>query len=158
MSESDKNAISEIEFEVAQIERLLVTYADLLKHVQQRPPDTVEIAAVASVLHSFYNGIERIFPSIAKGIDTSVPSGERSHKELLIQMSKRTKQRNAVISRITSKRLVDYLGFRHFYRHSYSFVIDWKELEKLVVGLDIVWRQVKSDLQPFQSPISNLKS
>ncbi|MBI3537838.1 MAG: hypothetical protein HY070_09805, partial [Chloroflexi bacterium] len=78
MSASDKKVISEIEFEISQIEQLLATYADLLKRAQDRSPDTVEIAAIASVLHSFYNGIEKIFLSVAKAMDASIPLGERS--------------------------------------------------------------------------------
>lgn len=43
-------------FEIEQIDQLITVYADLLERVQQRTPDLVEVAAVASVLHSFYNG------------------------------------------------------------------------------------------------------
>lgn len=43
----------------------------------------------------------------------------------------------------------DYLGFRHFYRHSYSFFLQWEELEKLVDPLDEVWKQAKNELQIF---------
>jgi len=154
LSASDKKVISEIEFEISQIEQLLATYADLLKRVQDRSPDTVEIAAIASVLHSFYNGIEKTFLSIAKAMDAGVPLGERSHRELLIQMTKKMARRRAVISEKTSKTLVDYLAFRHFYRHSYSFVLDWEELKKLALPLNPNWSQIKSDLLGF---VENLK-
>jgi hypothetical protein len=46
-------------------------------------------------------------------------------------------------------RLADYLGFRHFYRHSYLFYLEWRELEKLVTPLGEVWEQTKSELQAF---------
>lgn len=61
MSESVEKVIDQITFEIAQIDKLFEVYAELLSRVQQRQPDTVEIAAVASVLHSFYNGVENIF-------------------------------------------------------------------------------------------------
>ena len=49
----------------------------------------------------------------------------------------------------TAHRLADYLGFRRFYRHSYSFFLEWDELEKLVTLLPEVWVQVKGELQLF---------
>ena len=67
-------------FEIGQIDQLLAVYADLVERVQQRPPDLVEITAIASVLHSFYNGLENIFLSIAKGVDQQVYTGGTSCK------------------------------------------------------------------------------
>ena len=64
-----EKTISQVEFEIGQIDQLLEIYADLLEQVRRETPGLVEVAAVASVLHSFYNGLERIFLSIAKGID-----------------------------------------------------------------------------------------
>ncbi len=149
MSASDEKVVAQIRFEIAEIDRLLTVYADLLARVQQREPDTVEIAAVATVLHSFYNGLENIFSSIAKGIDRAVPSGAQSHRDLLIQMTRTTAKRRAVISSDSASKLTDYLGFRHFYRHSYSFLIDWGELKKLVIPLSEVWAQFKRELIEF---------
>lgn len=153
MSKSHEQVRAQIEFEVEQIDLLLSTYADLLTRVQQRNPDTVEIAAVATVLHSFYNGVENIFASVAKGIDGSVPSGAQSHRDLLLQVSRKTEQRDSLISKETAKRLSEYLGFRHFYRHSYSFLIDWEELNKLVVPLDSVWLQTKNEFYSFTNTL-----
>lgn len=53
--------ISQVEFETDQIDRLFEEYADLLDRAQEEPLELVEITAVASVLHSFYNGLENIF-------------------------------------------------------------------------------------------------
>jgi hypothetical protein len=47
------------------------------------------------------------------------------------------------------------LGFRHFYRHSYSFFLEWGELEELVTSLAEVWDQVKDELQLFLDSLSN---
>ncbi len=69
--------ISQIKFEIEQIDRLFELYADLLEQVQKGTPGLVDATAVASVLHSFYNGLENVFLSIAKGIDADVPAGAR---------------------------------------------------------------------------------
>lgn len=155
MSKSLEQVGAEITFEVGQIDQLLNTYADLLSRVLVRDPDTVEIAAVATVLHSFYNGLENVFLTVVKDIDDSVPSGGQSHRELLFQVTKKTDKRDALVSKSTAKLLGDYLGFRHFYRHSYSFLIDWGELRKLVTPLDQNWATTKREFEQF---IAGLKS
>lgn len=151
MSKSPEQVGAEITFEVDQIDQLLVLYDDLLRRVLERDPDTVEIAAVATVLHSFYNGLENVFYTVAKDIDDLIPSGGQSHRDLLSQVSNRTEKRSALISNSTAKFLREYLGFRHFYRHSYSFLIDWEELKKLVIPLAKNWTITKGEFQRFVS-------
>jgi hypothetical protein len=140
--------------EIEQIDHLLTSYADLLAQVRQRPPNLVEVTATASVLHSFYNGLENIFLSVAKGIDADVPAGTQWHRDLLNQMTESTANRTFVLSRDAAQRLTGYLGFRHFYRHTYSFFLDWDELEKLVTPLTDVWAQTKSELLVFVSHLT----
>lgn len=54
-----------------------------------------------------------------------------------------------MLSADATRRLADYLAFRHFYRHSYSFFLSWIELEKLVTELEDVWHQIRRELQRF---------
>lgn len=145
--------ISQVEFELSQIEQLFESYTDLLKRVKERSPDLIEVTALASVLHSFYNGLENTFLSIAKGIDADVPTGFQWHRDLLTRMTEPTSYRAPVLTLETARRLADYLGFRHFYRHSYSFFLDWNEMEKLVLPLEEVWEQVKAEVLLFLSKL-----
>lgn len=39
--------------------------------------------SLALHLHSFYNGVERVFESIARQIDPTFPSGTHWHRDLL---------------------------------------------------------------------------
>jgi hypothetical protein len=152
------NVVSPVTFEIGQIDQLLAVYADLADRVQQRPPDLVEITAIASVLHSFYNGLEHIFLSIAKGLDQQVPTGDQWHRDLLIHMTRETANRGSVISTALARKLADYLGFRHFYRHSYSFFLEWDKLQGLVMSLREVWAQVKEDLRIFLRRLSSAEN
>ena len=52
-------------------------------------------------------------------------------------------------------RLADYLGFRHFYRHSYSFYLEWDELEKLVTLLAEVWERARAEIRAFLEELSS---
>ena len=145
---------SRIQSEIGQIDYLLATYDDLLQRVQQGTPDLVEMTAIASVLHSFYNGLENIFLNIAKGLDSKVPAGNQWHRDLLLQMTQTTPNRNAVLTLETAYHLADYLAFRHFYRHSYSFFLDWSEMGKLVISLAEVWKKTKYEFELFLNTLA----
>lgn len=121
--------IAQIQFEISQIDKLFESYDELLQTVAQRTPTLIELTALGSVVHSFYNGVENIFGRIAKGIDQSEPSGPTSHRDLLTQMGKVTTIRPTVLSSKTAEQLESYRMFRHFYRHSYSYFLsgmNWK--------------------------------
>ena len=144
-----EKVVSQVQFEIGQIDQLFESYADLLERVQKNAPDLVEVTAVAAVLHSFYNGLENIWLSIAKGMDGDVPAGPQWHRDLLTRMTQPTATRGPVLTAEAARRLADYLGFRHFYRHSYSFFLEWDELERLVTPLADVWAWTREELQRF---------
>ncbi len=144
-----EKAVSKINFEIQQIERLFAEYGGLLGKVKTEIPDLVEITALASVLHSFYTGIENIFRCIAEDVDREIPSGAQWHRELLNQMKSSRENRQAVLTASLVLGLSDYLSFRHFYRHGYSFFLDWKNLEKLITSLPTVWIGLKQELMSF---------
>lgn len=141
-----EKAVARIEFETQQIDRLLETYGDLLERAQQETPDLVEVTAIASVLHSFFTGVESIFTYIADHIDDSVPKGPQSHSTLLDQMTRPLGGRDAILTADLRRELYEYLAFRHFYRHGYSFFLDWEKMVELVAPLTGVWQRLKRQL------------
>lgn len=150
---SNERIKSQIQFQIQQIDKLLKMYSQLLKECREKEPDLVEITAIASVLHSFYNGLENIFEIIAKRIDNGIIQGEQWHKRLLSEMVSKNNNRSAVISNDLKDKLIEYMGFRHFFRHSYSFFLDWDELKKLVLPLEEVWKQAKEEIEVFLDSI-----
>ena len=134
---------------MTQIDELLGQYGALIAASSDSPPGLVQITALASVLHSFYTGVESIFAAIARSVDGSPPQGDQWHRELLGQMSSPTDRRPPVISQDTRDVLEAYLGFRHFYRHAYSFLLDWQEMRGLTLGLRETWSRVKQDMAPL---------
>lgn len=150
---SNERIKSQIQFQIQQIDKLLKMYSQLLKECREKEPDLVEITAIASVLHSFYNGLENIFEIIAKRIDNGIIQGENWHKRLLSEMVSKNDKRSAVITNDLKDKLIEYMGFRHFFRHSYSFFLDWDELKKLVLPLEEVWKQAKEEIEVFLDSI-----
>jgi hypothetical protein len=139
----------QIQFEMGQIDRLFEFYAGLLADSRQRVPDLVEMTALGSVLHSFYNGVENIFLAVAKEVDRGAPRGAEWHRTLLTSMTQVTSNRGPVISAETAVILSGYLIFRHFYRHAYAFFLDWSKMRSLVIALADVWAQTKQELLAF---------
>ena len=144
-----ENITVQVQYETEQIGRLFEVYADLLAHSKQETPNLVEIAALASVLHSFYNGLENIFLVIAKGLDGAAPTGSGWHRDLLARMAQATPKRSPVISPETGEALTGYMLFRHFYRHSYSFFLEWTKMRDLVTALEDVWKQTRQEFLAF---------
>jgi len=149
LSELIERVAEEVRFEIGHLEQLFVSYSDLLPGARERTPGLVEMTALASVVHSFYQGMENIFVAVAKRLDQQLPTGDHWHKDLLAQMTRQTAKRPPVISTELETRLAVYLGFRHFSRHAYPYFLDWDELEKLVVPLHEVWAEVKRQLHQF---------
>jgi len=88
-------------------------------------------AAIGYFLHGFYNGCENIFKAIARFFENDL--GPQSwHSDLLKRMKLTIKDyRPAVIDEELFLLLNDFRAFRHVFRHSYSFELDW-EREQLV--------------------------
>ena len=137
---------SKIEFEKAEIDRLVFDFEPLLLKIMQSEPDMIELAASASLLHSFYNGIEKIFEFIAKELDEMLPEGSGTHKKLLLQMATANSNREAVISDEMQTVLEQYLSCRHFFRHAYSFQLNFNKIKPLLDQMSDTWNELKKQL------------
>lgn len=140
----------QIEFEIEEIESLFELYKEELFGIKQKP-DLFELTAFAGILHSFYNGLEKVLLIIAKTIDKKIPTDSSWHKSLLEEMTKENDSRSAVLSGEMKELLLDYLGFRHFFRHAYSFHLEWEEMENLIESMRDVWLKFKSEILTFMN-------
>jgi len=110
-------------------------------------PNFVERRAMGSILHDFYNGVERIFERIAVTLDGSLPKGEHWHQELLEQMKKEQPGiRPPVIDDALYSRLLDYLGFRHRFRNIYGNELLWIKLRPLAENISDTLAQLREQL------------
>lgn len=84
-------------------------------------------AAIGYYLHSFYNGCENIFRSIAKFFENDMDT-ETWHKDILNRMKLVVPGfRPAAIDEELFYLLDDFRGFRHKFRYSYGFELDWEK-------------------------------
>lgn len=120
--------------------------------VVSRPPSHIELRAIASLLHEFYNGIEKIFERIAVSLGEGLPRGSAWHVDLLNQMAESPVEgRPAVIEEPLRAKLEEYLKFRHFFRHAYGYTLEWSRMqwlaEPMSATLDLLRKQVGAFLK-----------
>lgn len=108
--------------------------------------------SLALSLHNFYNGLERIFETIARQLDPTFPAGERWHRDLLMQMGREIPGvRPALLSTGSVEMLDEFLAFRHRVRNIYTFQLDAERLHALLDRLPVTWRTVQADLEIFET-------
>jgi hypothetical protein len=146
---SRENIAEKIKFELEMIKRELAETAPLFYRLAGSKPDIVEMRAIASTLHSFYNGIEKVLIIISRNVDNDIISSDKWHKSLLTIMTRPTSSRNCVLSDVLSNDIKKYLSFRHFYRHAYGFTLDWEQLKPLCDDIQNIFNRFESEILKF---------
>ena len=149
--------ISKIRFEIEEIDEIFKIYGELIDKVGSSVPNEIELAAFATVIHSFYNGVENTLLSISKAYEKVDLDNKNWHKNLLKQMVIKTDDRIPVISEGLKDVLAEFLAFRHFFRHSYSFRLEWEELEPLAKKLNEAKNTFKKEMLDFVSYLTEKK-
>lgn len=124
----------QVRLELSAIERLLDEHAELFDVVALREPSVWERSALAAVLHSFYNAVENILKRVARGSGIEVADGPNWHARLVDALIARPGASGLLDGELAAT-LKDYMRFRHFFRHSYTFELDWAKMRPLVSGL-----------------------
>lgn len=144
-----------INVELGMIKQLISAHEPLFALLQLKSPDQIEISAVAAMLHSFYSGVEKIFKLVGKEIDEVVPKSITWHTDLLQQMSHPTPSRKNLISQKMVTMLLEYLNFRHFFRHAYTMQLEWRKMKNLVDNLKNVFDIFEIEINSFFVSVEN---
>lgn len=138
----------------AEIEAELAALAELAEECAGAPPDSGSYTrrARGSILHDFYNGVERIFQRIAEELNGGVPNSPHWHQQLVADMALAIpKLRPAVIDAALRDRLADYRGFRHLFRNVYGSILDDERLRPLEAGLPATLIALQTQVRAFVS-------
>ena len=120
----------------AEKEYITVALSNLKDVMAKNNKSIVELAAAATFLHNIYNGIENILKQILNAKKVEIPQSRTWHKELLdISVSE------GVIPQGLCDELYEYLTFRHFFVHSYGFMLEEPHLQTLSENIPNVWSQ-----------------
>ncbi len=90
-----------------------------------------ELAASATFLHNAYNGVENVLKRILYYKNVKLNTDATWHKDLLKKAVD-----SGIISNDLHTTLSEYLSFRHFFVHAYSFTLRWEELKPLSDRID----------------------
>ena len=147
---------NQIKLELDNLERITQEMEDFLEQLSGREPNVIELSGVGGHLHSFYMGIERIFERIAVTLNGGIPAGESWHTLLLREMeSEISDVRPALINHELALRLLEYLRFRHLFRHTYGYELQWKKCRPLAEDVSDTLTIFKEQISRFFEKLRN---
>jgi hypothetical protein len=132
-----------------QLRRLVSGMRDLLAKCRITAPTEIELAALATLLHSFYTGLENVFKRVSIELDSERITGDAWHRDLLQRMREPSPHRAALLSKELYDSLSEYLRFRHVFRNAYSFDLDWQKMAPLVLRLQETFQKFEESLDNF---------
>lgn len=145
MTKRQLNDYCRAEFE--NIDSVLSELALVIKPKKQKY-SVADLAAAATFIHNFYNGIENILKRVLVYLNVDTKETPTWHKDLL-----KTSLDKKIISDKLYDALLNYLSFRHFFVHAYSLTLRWEELKPLVNSLESTLREFKTAIHDY---INNL--
>jgi len=114
--------------------------------------------AIGYILHSFYNGCENIFRSIARFFENDVEP-QTWHRNLLKRMKYEVEgYRPRAIDDNLFQLLDDFRGFRHKFRHSYSYELDWEKERLVAAKLPATFKLLHQQITEFLQDIDQIDS
>lgn len=138
-----------VEDELTALDRVAKQMEELLSQTTQLP-NWIELRAIATLLHEFYNGIEHIFERVVVSLGEGLPRGSHWHVDLLAQITTaQTDIRPAVMDEPLHARLEEYLKFRHFFRHAYNYTLEWNRMSWQAQQMSETLRLLRDQLQTF---------
>jgi len=146
--------MNDIEAEFQAAEEIIIKTLKALNEAQNREKKgIIELAAISTFLHNIYSVIERFFKRTLKFKGIDIPSSETWHRDLL-----NITCNNEIISLALSKKLEEYLAFRHFFIHGYGVILDEKKLMPLATKVSSVWKEFKSEIKNFLGKVKSNKN
>jgi hypothetical protein len=119
------------------------------RNASDGPKDWRHKELVAERLHRFYSGVEQVMKRIANRLDGGTPEGKHWHKELLKQMSRHGEARPPLFSEDIRQSLLDFQGFRHFYRESYLVDLQWEQMTSLINEFEDLYESSTKSIETF---------
>jgi len=145
----DNNINAKVTYEISQIDKLISEAEPLLSLCKLKEPDFIEISAAAMVLHSFYNGVENILILMIKYYEGKLPNSNKWHMELLEKAFVPVENEKQILKNDLQEIMEEYLKFRHFVRHTYSYKLKWEQMEYLINSIENIWGIIKENLNSF---------
>ena len=136
----------------AEVESELSGLGALEAELAGTPPgdDTYALPARGSILHDFYNGIERVFVRIARELNGGVPRAEQWRRELIRNLALAIPAvRPAVIDVDLAGTLEEYLRLRHVFRNVHGAVLSAGRMRSLEARTPATLEAFRNQVRSF---------
>lgn len=101
----------------------------------------LELAGVAVLLNNFYNGIENILKQIFKKQSIRLPEGPAWHQNLI-----NTAVNESIIPDDLAEKISEYMSFRHFVAHGYTFNLNAERLQELTDNVLKIFEKFREEI------------
>lgn len=127
-------------------------------HLDENQVPAYDRGAIGYMLHSFYNGCENIFRAIARFFENDIEP-QNWHRNLLTRMKLEVAgYRPKVIDENLFRVLDDFRAFRHKFRYSYSYEIDWEKEKLVAIKLPGAMQRLQKQISEFLRTIDEIVS
>ena len=140
-----------------QVQQINTTYTRLETKVSTIEKQTVTVEAVESAgywMHNLYCSFEDLFKLVAGFWENSLSADGEFHVQLLKRMLSIEGVRPALLSEGSYKFLNELRGFRHVFRHAYSYGLDDERISTLLRKILAQKGPVSRDLTNFRKIIA----
>lgn len=117
------------------------TLVNLKKAIERPEIFSVELAAIGAFLQNIYNVIENILKQTFRLKNFNMQTSDSWHKNLLNLLESK-----GIISEELSNQLYEYLTFRHFFIHSYGFMLEESHLKDLATDIYDIGPQFMAEI------------
>lgn len=151
---------ADLEDELEKLTKLEEEFAGAAEKLtlSQEQVSTYDRGAIGYLLHSFYNLCENMFQLIARFFENDLGPKDW-HRDLLKRMKLEIPgYRPRVIDEELYIRLDDFRSFRHKFRHSYSFELDWEKERAVAVKLPETAVMLRRQMIQFLENLSSLEA
>lgn len=149
---------ADIRDELGRIERLSQEFMPMEEKLNLSEDNITNYdkVVIGYYMHNFYNGCENIFRSIARFFENEL-TPDSWHKDLLRRMTFEIEGfRPRVISDQLYLLLDDFRGFRHKFRYTYSFELDWERERVVARKFKKTWVDMKNEMKGFIDKLDTL--
>ncbi|MCP4264231.1 MAG: hypothetical protein GY777_01415 [Candidatus Brocadiaceae bacterium] len=154
MEERVRILVAELEVQRKEIFKLHSTIQEKSNKLMSHLDDEDLINSLAYKLHNLYSAYEDLFKLVAKFFENQIADISGYHTELLNRMRLQIEEVRPKLLSDDSFMLLDELrGFRHVFRHAYSYKLDAERVIKLSEKTALLIALFQKDFEGFKKKI-----
>jgi hypothetical protein len=147
--------LAEFDFQVEQIRGIYQKLKKKVPRSEKQPMAQESVESAGYWLHNLYNAYEDLFKLVAGFWENSLSLDGEFHAQLLKRMLLSIKDvRPALLSEAGYKILNELRGFRHVFRHAYSYGLDEERVNALLRRVLGKEDPVIKDLRTFRKTVA----